>query len=210
MWAEHLRPIAAAGYRVIAPDLPGFGDAPETSPRAPWNDVLETLDALRVDRAALVGNSLGGAVAQRVAALAPQRVSKLVLISAPAFDEPSERLRAAWAAEEAAIERGDVDAAVAAVVDAWTLPGAPRELRERVARMQRRAFELQLAAGDLPEADDPLTEPPAVPTLTAAGEHDMPDFRPPSASIIPGAGHLAPLEQPEAFRALLLDFLGGR
>jgi pimeloyl-ACP methyl ester carboxylesterase len=96
---------------------------------------------------------------------------------------------------------------VAAVVDAWTLPGAPEELRERVAAMQRRAFELQLAAGDLPEADDPLTGPPSVPTLTAAGEHDMPDFRPPGATIIPGAGHLAPLERPEAFRALLLGFL---
>jgi pimeloyl-ACP methyl ester carboxylesterase len=207
MWAEHLRPIAAAGYRALAVDLPGFGEAPVTSPQAPWNDVLATMDALGIERAALVGNSFGGAVAQRVAAVAPQRVTKLVLISAPEFDEPSERLQAAWEAENAALERGDVERAVAAVIDAWTLPDAPPELRERLATMQRRAFELQLAAGDVPEAEDPLHGPPPVPALVAAGEHDMPDFRPPGATIIAGAGHLAPLERPEAFRALLLDFL---
>lgn len=215
MWAEHLRPIAAAGYKVVAPDLPGFGEAPETSPRAPWNDVLETMDALGIERAALVGCSFGGAVAERVAAVAPERVTALALVSAPPPDlRPSERLQAAWAAENAALERGDVEAAVAAVVDAWTLPDAPRALRERIAAMQRRAFELQ--RGDVEEAPDPLEADPAalgrltMPRLVATGEHDMPDFKRPGSVVIPGAGHLAPLERPAAFRALLLDFLARR
>jgi pimeloyl-ACP methyl ester carboxylesterase len=74
-------------------------------------------------------------------------------------------------------------------------------------------------------APDPLEEDPDalahvhVPALIAVGEHDMPDFHaaacelarllatePPA--VIAGAGHLAPLEQPAAFTALLLGFLG--
>lgn len=143
MWREHLEPLANAGYRVIAADLPGFGEAPAPETEdAPWNDVLETMDALGIERAALVGNSFGGAVALRVALVAPARVSALALISAPppGSGDPSPELRAAWDAEGPAMERGDVEAAVRAVVDAWTLPGAPPELRARVAEMQRRAF----------------------------------------------------------------------
>jgi pimeloyl-ACP methyl ester carboxylesterase len=210
MWAEHLRPVAAAGHRVVAMDLPGFGEAPVTSPLAQWTDVLETMDALGIDRAALVGNSFGGMVATRVAAVAPERVTRLMLVSSVRdVEAPSERLRAAWDAENAALEREDIEAAVAAVVEAWTLPDAPRQLRERVAAMQRRALEVQMAAGDVPEADDPLDTlaMPDIPTLVTAGEHDMSDFHAPGAKLISGAGHLAPLEQPEAFRALLLDFL---
>src|SRR5215211_4795669 len=43
MWAEHLRPIADAGYRVVAMDLPGFGDAPVAKEEAPRSDVVETM-----------------------------------------------------------------------------------------------------------------------------------------------------------------------
>jgi pimeloyl-ACP methyl ester carboxylesterase len=228
MWSEHVAPLAEARHRVVAVDLPGFGEASvEQGEQAPWNDVLETMDSLGIDRAALVGNSFGGAVALRVAAVAPERVSKLALISAPAPDgEPSDQLQAAWNAEEAALDRGDIAGAVDAVVNAWTLPGAPDELRSRVAKMQRRAFMLQAEASDVSEAPDPVEEDPSalsridIPTLVAAGEHDMLDFRQSAESLaaaIPGArrvvieaaGHLAPLETAEAFRRLLLEFLVG-
>jgi 3-oxoadipate enol-lactonase len=225
MWREHLEPLAAAGYRVIAVDLPGFGEAPVPSDEdAPWADVLETMDALGVERATLVGNSFGGAVALRMAAVAPARVTALALISVPPPDlaQPSAELRSAWEAETAALERGDIEAAVRAAVDAWTLPGAPRNLRERVADMQRRALTAQTQAPEVPEAPDPLElvglAAIAVPALVAAGEHDMSDFlkgarrmaaRLPHARHIEieGAGHLAPLETPAAFRELLLGFL---
>jgi 3-oxoadipate enol-lactonase len=226
MWSEHLEPLSAAGYRVVAPDLPGFGEAPAaTVEQGPWADVLETMDRVGLDRAALVGCSFGGAVALRVAVIAPERISALALISAPApGSEPSAQLRAVWDAEESALERGDIEAAVAVIVSAWTLPGAPVELRERVAAMQRRALEVQLAAPPAPDAEDPLDEDPDalarldVRTLAAAGLHDMPDFRDgaellartlPHArhAVIDGAGHLAPLETPDAFRGLLLEFL---
>ncbi len=207
-------------------DLPGFGEAPLPEEFAPWHDVLQTMDALGVDRAALVGNSFGGAVALSVAATAPGRVAALVLVSAPPPGlTPTRELQLAWEAEESAFDRGDIDGAVRAVIDAWTLPGAGAELRDRLAGMQRRAFELALAGGDRPEAPDPIeTDPEALgalqmPALVAAGELDMADFRTgaeflarelPRARhvVIAGAGHLAPLEQPEAFQRLVLDFLG--
>ena len=226
MWREHLDPLAAAGYRAIALDLPGFGEAHvPPGAQAPWNDVLETMAGLGIDQAALVGNSFGGAVTLRVAVVAPVAVSALALISTPPPDlEPSAELRAAWDAEGAALERGDLEAAVQAVVEAWTLPDAGPGLRERVAEMQRRALTVQTEAGEVDEAPDPLERDPgtlagvAVPALVAAGERDMPDFLDgaerlartlPRArhAVIPSAGHLAPLETPEAFRGLLLGFL---
>jgi 3-oxoadipate enol-lactonase len=223
MWSEHLEPLAEAGYRVIALDLPGFGEAtPQPGEQAPWNDVLETMRELELDRAALVGNSFGGAVALRAALVAPAAVSALALISSPAPGlEPSSQLEAAWEAEEAALADDDLDGAVESVLSVWV----PERLHPIVRPMQARAFALQAEAGDdLAEAPDPLEEHPelleriAVPTLVAAGEHDMSDFIEgaeamaaalPNArhEVIPGVGHLAPLETPEAFRELLLPFL---
>ena len=212
MWDEQLEPLAAAGYRAVAFDIPGFGEAAVSpGPDAPWNDVLESMAELGIEGAALVGNSYGGAVALRVAVVAPAAVSSLVLISAPAPGlEPSPELRTAWEAEDAAVDL---------VVETWV----PARLRDRVAPMQRRAFELQAKAEGVTEARDPASDLDGlrridVPTLIAAGEHDMPDFRDGAsamAEVIPGArleliegvGHLAPLEAPEQFRGLTLEFL---
>ena len=226
MWTEHLAPLAEAGYRVVAPDLPGFGAA-RVAPgeQAPWADVLEFLDSLGLDQVALVGNSFGAAVALRMATVEPDRVTAMVLISAsaPTLEPPAE-LEEMWEAEESALDHGDVDAAVAAVLRTWTLPGASPELRERIAAMQRRAYEQQAKAPETTEAPDPVEDDPtvlaglAVPALVAAGEFDLSYFREsavelgrllPSgrSTVIPGAGHLAPLEAPELFRHLVLDFL---
>jgi pimeloyl-ACP methyl ester carboxylesterase len=226
MWCEHLEPLAEAGYRVLAIDLPGFGDVPvPPGAQAPWEDVLRTLNELEVDRAAVVGNSFRAAVALRAAVVAPAAVCALVLVSVPPLDtDPSPELEAAWGTEEAALQRGDIDGAVAAVVEAWTQPGAPTELRERVASMQRRALEIQVAAGDVDEAADPLEQHPEalanlpIPVLLAVGEQDMPDFKRAAqellkvlpqarSAVIEGAGHLAPLEAPDSFRRLVLEFL---
>src|SRR2546421_3739751 len=131
MWREHLEPLADTGFRAIAVDLPGFGEAAVgTGPQAPWEDVLHTLRELDAPGAALVGNSFGAAVALRMAAVAPAAVSSLTLISTPPLDlEPSPMLSAAWEAEEAALGRGDIEGAVAAVVEAWLQPSAPAALR---------------------------------------------------------------------------------
>ena len=224
MWSEHLPALAGGGYRAVAMDLPGFGEAP-VSATAPWLSVLATMDELGIERAVLAGNSFGGAVALRVAAVAPERVRALVLISAPPPDlEPSDALREVWRAEEEAYDRGDIDEALEVVVAAWTQPDAPPELRARIAAMQRRAYEQGPATDD--EPPDPLEGDPSaltrlrMPALVAAGERDMPEFRDGAVAlaqampearhvVIAGAGHLAPLETPDAFRALLLEVLEG-
>jgi 3-oxoadipate enol-lactonase len=227
MWRSYLPWLAEEGWHAIAPDLPGFGEhAPSPDARAPWDFLGEVLDELGVERAVIVGNSFGGAVALRLAVTAPERVRALAMISSPAPGmTPSPQLEAAWTAETEAMDRGDLDGAVDAVLTAWLAPDAPADLRELVAAMQRRAFELD-PEGMLPQASDPVEEHPArvgevaVPALVAAGETDMPDFvwsaraladTLPHAShhVIAGAGHLAPLETPEAFRAMLIGFLAG-
>lgn len=89
-WATALRPWR----RVIRFDLPAFGLTGPFAGRYPPDDyggdtyarfVLDVLDALRVPRAVIGGNSLGGEVAWRVATLAPQRVDRLILVDASGY-----------------------------------------------------------------------------------------------------------------------------
>ena len=78
--------LAPQNYRVIALDLPGFGDSdmPLDAPYdAPWfaRTVIDLLDELGIERAHLVGNSMGGRVAIEAGLTEPQRVSRIVLLS---------------------------------------------------------------------------------------------------------------------------------
>ena len=77
--------FAAAGYRIIVPDLPGYGasDKPDTLYTLDFfvAALSGLLDALDIQRCVLVGNSLGGAIAIKLALDQPQRVSRLVLMA---------------------------------------------------------------------------------------------------------------------------------
>ena len=86
-WSKIAQPLAEAGYRVIAPDLVGYGfsDKPpyaEYTVHAQTRMMLRLMNRLGIGRAVLVGCSYGGAVAATCALEAPERVEKLVLVGA--------------------------------------------------------------------------------------------------------------------------------
>jgi pimeloyl-ACP methyl ester carboxylesterase len=226
MWDGYLPVLAAAGWRAIAMDLPGYGEAVVTDGRTiqPWSAVLATLDALGVDRAVLVGNSLGAMVALQLAVAHPERVKGLVAVGYRPHDQPaSGRLQSVWDAERSATARDDLDEAVRAGVAAWTAPATGAAVKTAVARMLRNNLDHRRRYGEPDTGEDPLQHPDAlqlldVPALVAVGELDMPDFFSGGESLvrdlnagqvvcIPGAAHLAPLDQPAAFAELLLNFL---
>lgn len=88
VWRHQMQPLAAAGYRVIAPDLRGYGrtDAPADvraySLRHLRDDVIALLDALDIDKILLVGHDWGAVIAWQVCMHAPGRVERLVALSA--------------------------------------------------------------------------------------------------------------------------------
>ena len=213
------------GYRVTRVDLRGFGRSdPPSGSFSHASDVLGVLDALRIDRAVLVGASFGGLVALDLAAARPERVVSLVLADAALPDHPwSAEVQAFGAAEHEALEAGDLDGATEVNVEFW-LPAASEAVRAVIREQQRTAFALQIDApgnaedellsDDLPSRLETL----AVPALVAVGESDHADFRAIADRLastlrdarrvtIPGAGHLPSLEQPEAFDAFVLPFL---
>src|ERR1700733_15349177 len=78
-------PVLAERFRVLAPDMAGFGfsERPEKADYGVdlWvEQLVGFLDALGIERASVVGNSFGGAIALRLAAHHPDRVGKLVLM----------------------------------------------------------------------------------------------------------------------------------
>jgi 4,5:9,10-diseco-3-hydroxy-5,9,17-trioxoandrosta-1(10),2-diene-4-oate hydrolase len=96
VWRRNLSPLASHGIRVIAYDQPGFGlsdDPPNWSVGFRTAFILEFMDALKLDRAALVGHSQAGAMAVRLALSHPHRVSRVVVLGTgsllpPAPDQP--------------------------------------------------------------------------------------------------------------------------
>jgi 2-hydroxymuconate-semialdehyde hydrolase len=98
-------PELSKRFRVIAPDMPGFGytERPEgaTYDVESWTQfVADLLDTLGLDRVSLVGNSFGGAIALRFATRHPDRVGRLVLMGAAGVDFPiTAGLDAVWGYE---------------------------------------------------------------------------------------------------------------
>ena len=89
-WEPQFSRYVQAGYRVIAPDLPGsgFSDRLPTSTTLPTiaQSVVETLDAIgETGQLHVMGHSLGGAVALQLLALEPRRVATLVLANSGGF-----------------------------------------------------------------------------------------------------------------------------
>ncbi|MFL5919609.1 MAG: alpha/beta fold hydrolase [Gaiellaceae bacterium] len=202
-------------------DLPGFGQTPLDDDAPGLRDFVR--ERLPGEPATLIGTSLGSIIALELALECPDRVAAMVL-AGPSIDghEWSAEVRAFGEEEEAALERGDLDAAVEANVRIWLADDADPAVRALVTEMQRRAFELQsdrqLRMQRLdPPASTRLAEV-RVPTLVVTGDEDVHDIHEiadrlaaeiPGAerATIAGAGHLPSLERPDEFNRIVLAFL---
>ncbi|MEV4481023.1 alpha/beta fold hydrolase [Micromonospora coxensis] len=231
MWRGQLAALAER-HRVIALDLRGYGDSElPPSPFAHHDDVVGLLDALGIERAALVGCSFGGAVAIDTALAHPTRVSALALFgSAISGNEWSEETEQLWEKLVGEVDPEDFAATAAGEVRFWVVgparePGdVDPELIAFAEEMDRRALaaEVALSAVEVGELD-----PPAIgrlgelrlPVLVTAGAADVRDIARIADRIaaevpgavrlpdVPDAAHLLPLERPEAVDAALRDFL---
>jgi 3-oxoadipate enol-lactonase len=209
-------------------DLRGFGDsALPDGAYVGYLDLLGVLDALGVERAAVCGISFGGGLSIDAAIAAPDRVAALVAVDTSPFGrERDPGLTAQMQEADAMGEAGDIDGAVELELRIW-VDGPQRgpdeldpALRERARAMNRRAWDAGMG-GDVdvlePYAAGRLAEITA-PTLVIVGALDQPSTHEscrqlaeeiPNArlAVMPGAAHLPPLEQPEAFARLVVDFL---
>ncbi|MFE2966431.1 alpha/beta fold hydrolase [Streptomyces sp. NPDC059340] len=222
MWDPQWPALVDAGYRVVRCDFRGFGRTPLPDRRHnDAEDVLDLLDALGIEQAALIASSYGGRVALEIAALRPDRVSAMALLCAGLPEhEPTDELRAFGEREDALLEAGDVAGAVELNVDTWLGPDADEAVREEVRGMQRHAFEVQLAAPEGAGRNKVEIDLSAIkaPCLALSGGHDLADFRQIAAQLpslladtrhleLPWAGHLPSLERPAAVTDLLTGFL---
>ncbi|HEY6961861.1 MAG TPA: alpha/beta fold hydrolase [Gaiellaceae bacterium] len=211
LWRRQVEALTPQ-FDVVAPDLPGWGRTPLPTESFSFVDVV----AAHLP-AALVGNSFGGAVALRTALAHQDGVSRLVLVAAalPTWDW-TQQMRDYWDAEAAAFDAGDLDAATQINLDFWLKPEFHDEVREQ----QRLSMELQ-SAHEEPEVLWPEMAPLSTleaPTLVVVGDEDKDDFKAiaqhlaeqiPNAdlAVVPGAGHLVGIEQPDELNALLVEFL---
>jgi pimeloyl-ACP methyl ester carboxylesterase len=219
-----------ARHRVIRPDLRGFGETPvSTEPFTNWSDLAGLLRALDATPAHVIGVSSGGAASLELAIADPDLVDRLVLVSPglPGWDWSSQ-LRADWAAEEAAWQRGDLEDVAWRNVRIWVdgpVRGgeAAAEVRQAVFDMYRHALELQAIDGAMdsgslePGTSGRLAEVSAR-TLVLVGEFDQPDMLAVGEhlgreitgarfEVLPGVAHLPPMEAPDAFPSRVLEFL---
>jgi len=227
MWRGQVE--ALRGRTTLAPHFPGFGGRPTGAAdlEAFARVVLADMDAAGIPRAVVVGLSMGGYVAFRLHAQAPERVAGLVLADtrAGADDDAGRAKREAqaerarreglgWLAdtmlpgllgETTRRERPRVVEAVSSLIDRADAEGVARALeamRERPDSTPRLA-EIRVPVLALVGEEDTLT--PVVESRKIA--EGVPDGR---LVILPGVGHLANLEAPDAFNEELGGFLNRR
>lgn len=241
-WPNWLEQMAAfAGERrVVAMDLPGFGHSP--MPRreisiAGYARILEGLfDALEIDAAAVVGNSMGGFIAAELAIAVPQRVERLVLVSAAGLSTYRNPAVARALPTMQRIERAMATTGAWLASRSETVARRPRLREATLGLVVRHPSRLDgaLAAEQLRGAGKPgfmaalesilgyevrqrLPEI-ACPTLIVWGDRDrlidvgdadlFEQLIPDSRKVIfEDTGHMAMLEQPERFNPLLRGFL---
>lgn len=239
---RHVMPRLAEHYRVIAPDLPGHGrsDKPgagDYSLGAYANGLRDLLTALDVERATIVGQSLGGGVAMQLAYQHPENCERLVLVSSGGLGREVSlilRLLAAPGAELVlkvaapsfvrdggdAVRRwlGSQGIRANRLDEMWRAYASlgDAETREAFLRTLRAVVDV---GGQSVSAHDRLYLADAMATLVIWGDADpiIPVSHAEAAhktmpgsrvEILPGVGHFPQVEAPERVTELLLDFMG--
>jgi 3-oxoadipate enol-lactonase len=233
MWGDQVEAFATR-YRVIRFDAQGFGRSPsiaEPSTRA--DDIYELLRSLEIERAHLIGVSMGGAAAVDFALTHPFMVGALVPVGAGLSGYvPHDPALVEWEDEqerrqEAALARGDIEAATDIDLEVW-LAGPKRRLedmdarlRERLRPMAREALARQAERTRAPQIDPPAArrlDQVRAPTLVMVGDCDVPlvldiadlmAARIPAARkwIVHNAAHMLNMERPEEFNRVVFEFL---
>jgi pimeloyl-ACP methyl ester carboxylesterase len=226
-FGPQMQPLAGAGYRAIAWDMPGYGESPGIAPYDMAGlaaSLAALLDRLDLPHAVLLGHSMGAMVALEAIARMPARVAGLVLsATSPAFGKPDGAWQQAFLRDRLGLlDAGrTMDDVAQRLVPSMIGEGCAPEgvslaasLMSRVPPATYRAALHALMGFDRRDALASI----GVPTLALAGELDPAApaavmekmaARIPGARyvVLPRAGHLANLEQPAAFNAAVLEFL---
>ena len=218
----------SADFTLVTYDLPGHGKTAVPTHGYGVEDLSEQLAALLrrhdIARAHIAGISLGGLIAQCLAANHPEMVDRLVLIdTTPRY---TDELRAMWAERAASARNAGVSTLIDGLLKIWFTPAsiadntpAVRYVRAALQRSPGEGYALAceaLAAADL----RPLAAKIVAPTLLICGDDDIPSFlesaRWLAAAIkgarlqwIPRAKHASVLERPDEALAILRNFLSG-
>ncbi|MBI3648195.1 MAG: alpha/beta hydrolase, partial [Actinobacteria bacterium] len=215
MWAPQL-PAFSADHRAIAFDLRGYGRSdPSERSYSPTDDLLALLDTLEIDSAALVGCSMGGAIAIDFTLEHPERVQALVPVASGlggfSFRAYSDEQIARAEASEA---KGDLAASVELWLEVWAPLGSDGPIGE-IARHNAQVFEL----GDFElELDPPAAgrlDEIRAPTLVVVGDRDVAgileiaglletEIRGADKVVMHGLDHLPSLRAPDEFNRLAL------
>jgi 3-oxoadipate enol-lactonase/4-carboxymuconolactone decarboxylase len=223
MWEPQV-PALTQSFRVVRYDARGHGGSP--APAGPYtiddlvDDVVALLDRLGVRSAHVVGLSLGGMTALRLASRAPERVRRVVALCTSASLGPAQQ----WLERASTVRDHGASAVADAVVERWftagfraSNPDAVEAMRSMIAgtpaegyagcceaiasmdlRAELRSIRAPLLA--IAGADDPATPPPHLSTI--ASEVQLGQLL-----VLPDAAHLASFEQHSAVTAAVLTHL---
>jgi len=227
MWRPQLARVPE-GWRFIAPHLRGFGPTPmgdlPPSMDTYAADVAALMDALQLDSAVVAGVSMGGYIAFAMYRAAPARLAGLVLADTrPQADTADGRAGRAAMRERLAREgpRGVADQMLGKLLSGAAAPEVVAHVRQMIERADPAGIDAAIVAMMARPDSTPDLPHMSCGTLVVVGDEDaitpradaeaMQRAIPRSTlTVIPGAGHLASLEQPDVFSRALADFLLAR